>query len=59
MRLCGCPDVSSWGLWAEERGQSWDLGDVNVLTLTSNGTGNNAFPSFSSDGSEVWPPLQW
>ena len=26
---------------------------MDVLTLTANGTGNNAFPSFSSDGSEV------
>ena len=35
------------------------MGEVDVLTLTANNTGNNAFPAFSSDGSEggAPPPL--
>ena len=32
---------------------SEEWGNADVLKLTKNGTGNNAFPSFSSDGSEV------
>lgn len=32
---------------------SEDWGNADVLKLTKNGTGNNAFPAFSSDGSEV------
>ena len=32
---------------------SEDWGNADVLKLTRNGTGNNAFPAFSSDGSEV------
>ncbi|CAL5224175.1 g6815 [Coccomyxa viridis] len=32
---------------------SEDWGNADVLKLTKNGTGNNAFPAFSSDGSEI------
>ena len=34
-------------------GQRGEWRNTEALTLTANGTGNNAFPSFSSDGSEV------
>lgn len=34
-------------------GQHGEWRNTEALTLTANGTGNNAFPSFSSDGSEV------
>ena len=38
---------------ARRQGEESEFGDADVLMLTRNGTGNNAFPSFSSDGSEV------
>ncbi|CAL8471581.1 g11123 [Coccomyxa elongata] len=34
-------------------GQHGEWFNTEALTLTANGTGNNAFPSFSSDGSEI------
>jgi len=34
-------------------GQDGEWHNTDARTLTANGTGNNAFPSFVSDGSEV------
>ena len=54
--------VMSVGCNADGSSGSQDWGNAEVLRLTKNGTGNNAFPAFSSDGSEVGthrrPPMR-